>query len=67
MITRMKKRRRITLPERPNTCEECRFFSPDFGSLDINGEPILGTCPKVTYKRLRGQYSCPEFEPKADK
>jgi len=63
----MKKRRKITLPERPNTCEECRFFSPDFGSLDINGEPILGTCPKVTYKRLRGQFSCPEFEPKADK
>jgi len=62
----MAKRRKITLPERPNTCEQCRFFSPDFDRLDINGNPILGTCPKVTYKRLRGQYSCEEFEAKQD-
>ncbi len=62
----MAKRKKITLPERPNTCEECRFFSPCYDSLDRNGEPILGTCPKVTYKRLRGQFSCPEFVQKTE-
>lgn len=63
----MAKRKKITLPERPTTCEECRFFTPDCDRLDINGNPILGTCSKVTCKRMRGQYSCEEFEPKTDK
>jgi len=26
----MAKRRKITLPERPNTCEQCRFFTAEF-------------------------------------
>jgi hypothetical protein len=56
------KKRRIILPEKPNTCGECKFYSPDPSRLDYQGEPILGTCQKVTYKRLRGQFSCPEFE-----